>query len=165
MRVLVALLVVCMALLLCSQLCDAKRGCLQEQGVSNPTMDAIEKSINKAEMARHCRRRTRGVGETVKAIEALLLQFTPATDTLGVPVFRYIYSTTDFSKQIVDIWEVESKHVACIQDPEGLPLYTVTGHITKGGLRLPVFRCSRGTTSLESFHLHLARYVHGSIVQ
>jgi len=30
----------------------------------------------------------------------------------------------------------------------------VTGHIMKGGVRLPVFRCSRGKTSLESFHLH-----------
>jgi len=55
-------------------------------------MNAIEKSISKAEMARHCRRRTRGVEETAKGIEALLLQFTPATDTLGVPLFRYIYS-------------------------------------------------------------------------
>ena len=64
------------------------------------------------------------------------------------------------SKLIVDISKVEKKHVACIQDPDGLPLYTVTGYSTKGGMKLPVFRCSRGTTSLESFHLHLARYVH-----
>jgi len=51
-------------------------------------MNAIEKSNSKAEMAQHCHRRTRGVEE---AIEALLLQFTSATDTLGVPLFRYIY--------------------------------------------------------------------------
>ena len=63
---------------------------MEEQGVSSPTMNAIEKSISKAEMARHCRRRTRGVEKTAKGIEALLLQFTPATDTLGVPLFRYL---------------------------------------------------------------------------
>ena len=70
-------------------------------------------------------------------------------------------STAAFSKQLmVDIWKVECKHVACIQDPTGIPLYTITGNVMKGGVRLPVFRCSRGTTSLESFHLHLARCVY-----
>jgi len=50
---------------------------------------ATHKAINKEELSRHCRRRTRGAEETYKAIEDLLLQFTPATDSLGVPVFRY----------------------------------------------------------------------------
>jgi len=53
-------------------------------------MNAIEKAITKDEMARHCRRRTRGVEDTTKAIEELLLHLTPATNTLGVPLFRYI---------------------------------------------------------------------------
>ena len=48
----------------------------------------------------------------------------------------------------------QQKHLLCIQDPEGIQLYTLTGHITKGGVRLPVYRCARGSTSLESFHLH-----------
>ena len=63
----------------------------------------------------------------------------------------------DFSGQMVTIWNEEKKHIKCIQDPPGVALYTVIGHIKKGGVQLPVFRCSRGTTSLESFHLHLAR--------
>ena len=42
----------------------------------------------------------------------------------------------------------------------GVSLYTNTGSITKGGVVLPVLQCARGTTSLESFHLHLARFVH-----
>ena len=46
----------------------------------------------------------------------------------------------------------------CLQDPPGVPLYTMTGSMCKGGVTLPVLRCARGTTSLESFHLHLARY-------
>jgi len=74
-----------------SRLCEAKKGCLQQQGVSNPSDSAIHKAINKEELSRHCRRRTRGADETYKAIEDLLLQFTPATDSLGVPVFKYLY--------------------------------------------------------------------------
>jgi len=53
-------------------------------------MNAIEKAITKDEMAKHCCRRTQGVEDTTKAIEELLLQLTPATDTHGVPLFRYI---------------------------------------------------------------------------
>ena len=41
-------------------------------------------------------------------------------------------------------------------------LYTITGYITKGGVKLPVLRCARGSTSLESFHLHIARFIPGS---
>ena len=112
-------------------------------------MGAICQAITKDELSRHCRRRTRGAEVTLQVIEELLLQLSGATDSLGVPVI---------SEKMVTIWEEEKKHVKCIQDPPGVPLYTVTGHIKKGGVELPVFRCARGTTSLESFHLHLARY-------
>jgi len=63
------------------------------------------------------------------------------TDTLGVPVF---------SEQMIHIWKEEIKHVSCIQDPPEVTLYTVTE-------KIPLYRCARGTTSLESFHLHPAR--------
>ena len=56
----------------------------------------------------------------------------------------------------------QQKHLLCIQDPEGIQLYTRTGHITKGGARLPVYRCARGSTSLESFHLHFVRMIPGT---
>ena len=36
------------------------------------------------------------------------------------------------------------------------------GTLKKGTVTLPVYRCARGTTSLESFHLHLARFIPGS---
>jgi hypothetical protein len=52
--------------------------------------------------------------------------------------------------------------VKCIQDPPGIELYTTTGQLKKGRVILPVFRCARGSTSLESFHLHLTRFVPGS---
>ena len=132
-----------------SNLCDAKRQCLQQQGVIEPSMDAIEKAITRNELARHCKRKTRGAELTAQLIEELLLDMGTATDSLGVPVFN---------ERMLTIWKEEIKHIPCIQDPPEVALYTVTGHIRKGSMELPVYRCARGTTSLESFHLHLARY-------
>ena len=50
----------------------------------------------------------------------------------------------------------------CIQDPPDVQLYTITGHLHKGGVRLPILQCSRGSTCLESFYLHLARFIPGT---
>ena len=50
---------------------------MQQQDVSNPTISAIQKAITSDEFGKHCHRRTRGTVETMKAIEDLLLQFTP----------------------------------------------------------------------------------------
>jgi len=61
---------------------------LQQQDVSNPSISAIQKAITSDEFSKHCCRRTRVTVETTKAIEDLLLQFTPTTDPLGVPIFR-----------------------------------------------------------------------------
>ncbi|XP_047217956.1 uncharacterized protein LOC124866285 [Girardinichthys multiradiatus] len=36
------------------------------------------------------------------------------------------------------------------------------GTLTKGGISLPVYRCARGSTSLESFHLHLDHFIPGT---
>lgn len=43
-----------------------------------------------------------------------------------------------------------------------MSLYTVVGHVTKIGVRLPVYRWARGSTSLESFHLHFSRVIPGT---
>ena len=60
--------------------------------------------------------------------------------------------------KMVTIWEEEKKHVNCIQNPDRIILYIVTGHINKGWVELPVFQHAHGTTSLELFHLHMAGY-------
>ena len=114
-------------------------------------MSAIRKAITREELSRHCCRRTRGAELTLELIERLLLELSSplATDSSGEPVL---------SNKMVTIWEEEKKHIECIQDPDGIILYTITGHISKGGVELPVFRCARGTTSLESLHLHLVGY-------
>ena len=134
-------------------LMQAKRAELIAAGIPNPSGDAVKKAIKKEELARHCRRKTRGVEQTMELIEELLLSLSTATDTLGVPLFK---------EEMTTIWEEQKKHVRCIQDPPGIQLYTIVGHMTIGGMRLPVLRCARGTTSLESFHLHLARFIPGT---
>ena len=126
----------------------AKREELIRAGVSDPSTSAIRKAISKEELAHHCRRKTRGVSETTDLIEAFLLAMSPATDSLSVQLFN---------DEMKEIWEEQKCHVVCLQDPPGVSPYTVTGSVTKGGVILPNLRCARGTTSLESFHLHLAR--------
>ncbi len=39
--------------------------------------------------------------------------------------------------------------------------YMKTGTLKKGGVELCCYRCARGSTSLESFHLHLNRFIPG----
>lgn len=131
-----------------SKLKAAKAGMLREAGMRRVSEIAVMKAITKEEMAQHCKRRTRGAEETICKIENLLLTLSDATDALGVPLLK---------EDSNDVWMEQKKHVGCIQDMPGLNLYTITHTITKGGSLLPVYRCARGSTSLESFHLHLAR--------
>ncbi|KAH3703704.1 hypothetical protein DPMN_078747 [Dreissena polymorpha] len=60
------------------------------------------------------------------------------------------------------IWEAQERHIACIQDPPVISLYTRTGSTKKGGIDLPNYRCACGSTSLESFHLHLNWFIPGN---
>lgn len=139
-----------------ARLTAAKRAALQAQGVSQPTAWAVRHSIDKDALARHCRRRTAGVQTSVDRVETLLLEMADATDTLGTPLLK---------PEMSDIWAEQRHHLKCLQDPDGVHLYTRTGHLHIGGKRLPVFRCARGTTSLESFHLHLCRFIPGKITE
>ena len=135
------------------QLLRAKEAELVAAGIQHPSNAAVRKAVTSEELARHCRRRTRGEDKTVELMETLLSSLFSATDTLGNPLFR---------EEISEIWMEQKKHVACLQDPPDIPLYTITGHLKKGGLNLPVYRCARGTTSLESFHSHLVKFIPGT---
>jgi len=104
-------------------------------------------------LARYCRRRTRGAMKCNELIEQLILTFTGATDSLGVHLFK---------PTMVDIWKEQKRHIHCIQDPTGIQLYSKVKESTKGGIVLPVYRCSRGSTSLESFHDHIVRFIPGT---
>ncbi|XP_041854829.1 uncharacterized protein LOC121648648 [Melanotaenia boesemani] len=71
-------------------------------------------------------------------------------------------SSTPSADQQDDIWSTQRRHLSCIKDPPGVRLYTEIGRLTKGGVSLPIYRCARGSTSLESFHLHLNRFIPGT---
>ena len=88
---------------------------------------------------------------TLELIEVLLLQ-------LSGPFATNSPSEIVLNDKMVTIWEEEKKHVNCIQNPDQIILYIVTGHINKGWVELPVLQHARGTTSLELFHLHMAGY-------
>ena len=133
----------------------AKRIQLERQGRVHLTTNDVMHHITKAEMALHCRRQTRGVGPTRRLLEDLLreLDGPGGRDTLGVPLLD--------SARMWDIWKQQKTHLACIQDPPDVQLYTETGTLKKGGVDLKTYRCARGSTSLESFHLHLNRFIPG----
>ena len=109
------------------------------------------------ELATHCRRKTRGAEETLQLIGRLVDNFTGAAgqDTLGVPLFDI--------PRLRDTWKRQREHIVCIQDPPGVSLYRQVGTRTRGDVPLPVYRCARGSTSLESFHLHLNRFIPGKV--
>lgn len=118
----------------------------------------VNKHLTREELALHCRRRTRGEETTILLLEQLLteLMSNKGNDSLGVPLLD--------KERMGHIWSVQKKHIKCIQDPPGVVLYTETGSITKGGVLLRTYRCARGSTSLESFHLHLNRFIPGMIL-
>ena len=131
----------------------AKKAELSANGVRNPSREAVRNAVGKRELAHHCRRRTRGAEATEALLQSLFDTLGSATDVLGVPLFR--------DEMVSEIWPEQRRHIPCIQDPTEIQLYTITGHTKKGGKSIPLYRCARGTTSLESFHLHLARFIPG----
>eukprot|EP00063_Salmo_salar_P065245 XP_014040080.1 PREDICTED: uncharacterized protein LOC106593263 [Salmo salar] len=139
------------------RLLEAKRSELEgKHGMVGLTEAEVSRQIGRKEMALHCRRRTRGAAVTEVLLLDLLETFNSEkrVDTLGIPLLDSI--------RIQAIWKEQRRHLHCIQDPPGVQLYTETGKITKGGVILPVYRCARGSTSLESFHLHLNRFIPGT---
>lgn len=135
----------------------AKQGDLQARGAGPVSEKALDKLITRKELALHCRKRTRGVEETTRRIKALIeeMDSEKGRDTLGVPLLDH--------ERIQQVWIDQQRHIACIQDPEGFPLYQKTDTVKKGGVELNCYRCARGSTSLESFHLHLNRFIPGRL--
>ena len=108
------------------------------------------------QLATHCKRRTRDSEECFGLIQQVLETFYSelGKDTMCIPLLN--------ADKTWQIWDQQQRHLPCIQNPPGINLYTCTGHTTKSNVKLPTFRCARGSTSLESFHLHIARFIPGS---
>ena len=67
----------------------------------------------------------------------------------------------------IDVWHFMHflhylQYYHCFYSLIDISLYTIIGHTNKGGIQLPLSPCARGSTSLESFHLHLARFIPGT---
>ena len=118
-----------------------------------PTAKQISAAISTNELAIHCRRRTREVGDIKLQIDQLLKSMWDRTDTAEVRLIN--------AKSMQHIWAVQEKHLPCIQDPPGVDLYTKTGTMEKGGKMLNVLRCARGSSSVESFHRHQCTFIPG----
>ena len=59
------------------------------------------------------------------------------------------------SERTKAVWDAQKKHVACLQDPEGVQLYARTGSRRKGGVELPQYRLDVigiVSSSRESLH-------------
>lgn len=86
----------------------------------------VSQSISKKLLARHCRRRTRGVEKTSTMLFQLLDTFSgeQGKDTLGVPLLD--------ADNIWEIWKSQERHIGCIQDPDNIQLYIQTGTVEKG---------------------------------
>ncbi|RXN02313.1 Carboxyl-terminal PDZ ligand of neuronal nitric oxide synthase [Labeo rohita] len=136
-----------------SRLKEAKKTMLlKKHGGHIPTEAQILSSITSNELAKHCRRRTRGVEETRALIQGLLDSMWELTDTTGLHLIN--------PGSMAHVWEVQQKHLPCIQDPPAVQLYTKLGSgLQKGDKILDVLRCGRGSSSLESFHRHQCTFI------
>ncbi|XP_070539358.1 uncharacterized protein [Ptychodera flava] len=124
----------------------------------NPSDQDVMQRITKKELSIHCRRKTRGVEDTTRLIFQLLKAFDgeQGFDIMGVPLLN--------KHRIWNIWETQKKHIECIQDPPDFQLYLNSGELHKAGVMLPVYRCARGCTSVESFHNCLQQFIPATTV-
>ncbi|KAF0292636.1 hypothetical protein FJT64_009381 [Amphibalanus amphitrite] len=137
----------------------AKRHELRARGLVNVTDEMARQAVTEAERQRHCRRRTRGVDVTTRAIDELLRLLsgpagTDGPDGTGMPLLD--------PTRIWAIWEEQKRHVACLQDVPGVALYRETSPLTRRGAQLQCYSSARGTTFTESFHKHLAKFIPGN---
>ncbi|XP_033120856.1 uncharacterized protein LOC117119980 [Anneissia japonica] len=135
------------------QLIKAVRNGNQEMFSKYSDMDMIT-YVKPHQRKSYVRRITRGVEESVCSIEAILKQFKgPAgLDVDGIPLFK--------SSEAVDAyWKKTSKHISCMQDPPGIPLYVVTKVVHLNGVQLNKYRIRRGSNSLEGLHAHLVKAI------
>ncbi|KAM4548781.1 leptin receptor-like [Odontesthes bonariensis] len=126
---------------------------LQQEQRPGITRSMVDSHITKKELSTFCRRRTRGEESTLVQLERLLeeLRGPKGRDLMGVPLLDEV--------RMDHIWRVQKRHIKCIQDVPGIPLYTEVGSRNKSGIKLTSYRCARGSTSLESFHCHLNRFI------
>ncbi|KAI9525195.1 hypothetical protein NQZ68_009403 [Dissostichus eleginoides] len=138
-----------------SHLKEAKSSELKKKHAGQAPSEAqVLANISSSELAKHCRRRTRGIEESRALIQDLLKSMWELTDTSGLRLIN--------PESMACVWEVQQKHLPCIQDPPGVELYTKVGSgLQKGSKVLDILRCGRGSSSVESFHRHQNTFIPG----
>lgn len=84
-----------------------------------PTEEQLMATISPGELKRHCRRRIREMEEIRSMISGLLESVWELTDTTGLRLVNH--------DSMPHVWEVQQKHLECLQDPAGVKLYTQVG--------------------------------------
>ena len=123
---------------------EKRQGCPTSQvQCPKPVGEDVMKHTTKKELSLHARQKTHRIHVSTMRISNLLKEFSGPqwNDTLGVPLLD--------CDCIWTIWESE-QDIAYLQHPEVVQLYTKTSKIVKGGRELPLFRCSRGSTSFTT---------------
>ncbi|OWF46926.1 hypothetical protein KP79_PYT14938 [Mizuhopecten yessoensis] len=113
----------------------AKRAEMIQHHIPDPSDADVVRHIKSQELASRCRRRTRGTKETTTLISELIhsMEGDKGLDIRGVSLLNTI--------KMQEIWVKQSQHVPCLQDPDGVQLYTKVGTVRKGGVELPKYRC------------------------
>ena len=108
------------------------------------------------QVQKHCRRKIQPVQQMEDNFEKLLLKYksSSARDITGRLLVH-----PDLLEQV---WLVQKRHLSCLTDPDGVSLYRQVGTRVVGDITLPIYRCGRGTASLECFHLHVKEFVPGN---
>ena len=116
--------------------------------------------LTKRELKLHVRRRTRHHKVIEREVEHLLTQFTSdlATDGNGVPLFK--------KTEVWAEWDKQKKHIQCLCDPVFPVEKDADGKDTQFSLHQELkkkqYRCPRGSSSLESFHCNIYRFIPGT---
>lgn len=137
---------------------EAKQTQAAEEGVNIQGRE--QEWMTKRKLALHCRRTTRWPALIRQLLAELMDVYSgeQVRDLLGTPV-----QDKDKAREV---WDSQRRHVVCIQDPPPptVSMYVKTGTVKKGSTTLPTYRCARGSTPLESFHLNrfiLGKYQNG----
>ena len=120
----------------------------------------VKKQLSEAEIAyqrkyynwkffvKNCRRKIPEAHELLKRFDKLVEVYSKVKDArTEEPLFR-----PDTLKELKKLRSHIEK--GCLSDPPGVPLYVFKGWNTLG---LKVYRCLRGTNSLEGYHRHYRR--------
>ena len=67
-----------------------------------------------------------------------------------------------FTDAIDQMWMAQQRHLECLQDPPGMPMYRVARTTKFNTVDVPFYKGLRGSNSLEGFHKFLPNMIPGT---